>query len=169
MGVEELVMKLKKNIPLFRDFADAEILHLLKHAKVQNVLQNQVIFREKDPGNCMYLIMSGEVKILRKTPGGAEQILAVLPSGNYFGEMAIIDGSARSAQASARVDTSLMALDDQTLSITEPTLVVKLFKSFARVLTERLRTCNVQVKELTEKLEARPKAASPGTGGAPAN
>ncbi|MBI2890945.1 MAG: cyclic nucleotide-binding domain-containing protein [Nitrospirae bacterium] len=159
MGSEEVILRLKKTIPLFRDFADAEVVALLKHAKVQNFLQNQVIFREKDPGHCMYLIMSGEVKIHRRTPGGAEQILAVLPAGNYFGEMAIIDGSPRSAQASARVDSALMILDEETLNVTEAGLVIKLFKSFARVLTERLRAVNLQVKELTERLEAKPKSA----------
>lgn len=162
MGSEELILKLKKSIPLFRDFSDGEVLLLLKHAKVQNVLQNQVIFREKDPGTSMYLIMQGEVKIHRRTPGGADQVIAMLPAGAYFGEMAIIDGSPRSAQASARVDTQLMALDEETLAIAASALVVKLYKSFARVLAERLRAANLQVKELNEKLEAKPKAAAAG-------
>lgn len=141
-----------------------EILQLLKHAKIQPFQQNQVIFREKDPGHCMYLILSGEVRIHRRTPGGAEQILANLPAGSYFGEMALIDGLPRSAQASARADSTLMALDEETLAIADPTLVIKLFKSFARVLSDRLRAVNLHVKELTEKLEAKPKGESAAAG-----
>ena len=65
-----------------------------------------VLFEEGQPGRDMYIIVSGEIEIRRQV-GGSERVLAVLPAGEFFGEMAILNGRPRSATAVARTGVSV--------------------------------------------------------------
>jgi len=69
----------------------------------------EVLFNEGDKGRLMYLIREGKIKIT-KGKGEEEKVLAVLKEGDFFGEMAIIDGSPRSASAIAVTLTSLLVI-----------------------------------------------------------
>jgi len=70
----------------------------------------EIIFKEGDPGNEMYLIKSGSVKITKRI-GGKEKVLAVLKEGDFFGEMSVLDGSFRSASATTEEETELVTID----------------------------------------------------------
>ena len=75
--------------------------------------KGDVIFNEQDEGKEMYLIDSGEIQIV-KTIGDADVNIASLSSGNFFGEMALITGSRRSASATAFTDCNLHVMDKET-------------------------------------------------------
>ncbi|HEV2356335.1 MAG TPA: Crp/Fnr family transcriptional regulator [bacterium] len=68
------------------------------------------VFREGDPGTALYVIDSGEVKILLGGAEGKEVILSLLTPGEFFGELALLDGEPRSADAVATVPTELLVL-----------------------------------------------------------
>ncbi len=70
----------------------------------------EIIFKEGDAGNEMYLIKSGSVKITKKI-GGKEKVLAILKEGDFFGEMSVLDGSLRSASATTEEETELITID----------------------------------------------------------
>ena len=70
----------------------------------------EIIFKEGDAGNEMYLIKSGSVKITKRI-GGKEKVLAVLKEGDFFGEMSVLDGSLRSASATTEEETELITID----------------------------------------------------------
>lgn len=73
---------------------------------------SEVIFEESSVGFEMYIVHSGDVQLTKRTDGGQAITLAQLREGDFFGEMAIIDGSPRSAQATAGEDgATLIALD----------------------------------------------------------
>ena len=72
-----------------------------------------VLFREGDAGTCMYVVQSGTVEIRRKV-GDAERVLAVLPPGEFFGEMAILNGRPRSATAVVREPARLLVIEGRT-------------------------------------------------------
>jgi len=96
----------------------------------------EVILTEDMPGDVMYLIEWGRVEVLSKTDGRS-RILAVLGEGDFFGEMALLTGSPRSATVRAVTDVDLMALyqpDFDELVLRYPTLAVTL----GRVLSQRL-------------------------------
>jgi len=76
----------------------------------KKLMPGNVIFNEGDEGNEMYLIKSGSVKITKKI-GGKEKVLAVLKEGDFFGEMSVLDGSLRSASATADRETDLIIVD----------------------------------------------------------
>ena len=73
----------------------------------------EVLFDEGEKGDVMYLIREGKIKIT-KGKGEDEKVLAILKEGDFFGEMAIIDGSPRSAGAIAASTVSLLVIDKET-------------------------------------------------------
>ncbi len=75
--------------------------------------KGDVIFNERDEGEEMYFIDSGEIQIV-KAIGDVEKFIAGLSSGNFFGEMALITGSRRVASAIAFTDCNLHAMDKET-------------------------------------------------------
>ncbi len=112
----------------------------------------EVLFNEGDKGDVMYLIKEGQIKIT-KGRGPDERVLAVLKEGDFFGEMAIIDGSPRSATATAISKTSLLVIDKETFrtKIRENPLIEYILET----LTKRLRNADEQIKLLTIKSEER--------------
>ncbi len=112
----------------------------------------EVLFNEGDQGDVMYLIREGKIKIT-KGKGEDEKVLAVLKEGDFFGEMAIIDGSPRSAGAIAASPVSLLVIDKETFQskIKENPLIHYVLETLSR----RLRTTDEQIKMLTIKSEER--------------
>lgn len=112
----------------------------------------EVLFKEGEKGNVMYLIREGKIKIT-KGEGEDERTLAVLKDGDFFGEMAIIDGSPRSASAIAVAPTSLLVIDETTFKA--KTKENPLIEYVLGTLARRLRTTDEQIKMLTIKSEER--------------
>ena len=112
----------------------------------------EVLFDEGDKGEVMYLIREGKIKIT-KSKGEDEKVLAVLKDGDFFGEMAIIDGSPRSAGASAASPVSLLVIDKETFKskVRENPLIEYVLETLSR----RLRTTDEQIRLLTIKSEER--------------
>ncbi len=103
-------------------------------------LPNQVIFREGDSGNAMYIIADGEVNI-----SVGDKVLEVLKVGDIFGEMALIEDRPRSATATARSACSLtLVTREHFLQLVQRTPAFAL--QVMRVLTARLRRTTRQVK-----------------------
>jgi CRP-like cAMP-binding protein len=87
-----------KRIPLFREIDDAVIRGVAEVGVSRDLALGEAIFRSGDPGTELYIILAGAVRI-HTMEDGHELELAVLREGNYFGEMSVIDGSPRSADA----------------------------------------------------------------------
>ena len=68
------------------------------------------IYRQGEPGDLVYSIVSGEVEIIREMPDGEERLLATMGPGEYFGEMALISDAARTATVRARGEVDLVAM-----------------------------------------------------------
>jgi hypothetical protein len=106
---------------------------------------NALIFKEGAPGDKMYLILSGAVRISRQVPGMGEEALAVLRAGTHFGEMALIDDFPRSADARAHEACKLFVVrkeDMEDLLFVDRDLAYDLLWSFVRTLSGRLRETN---------------------------
>jgi len=74
----------------------------------------EVVFREGDPGDSLYLVGKGSVKISKSGRGGEQETIGFIKSGNFFGEMALLDGKPRTAMAVAVEPTILGAVDEST-------------------------------------------------------
>ncbi len=112
----------------------------------------EVLFHEGDRGDVMYLIREGKIKIT-KGSGEDEKVLAVLKEGDFFGEMAIIDGSPRSAGAIGATPVSLLVIDKETFQakIKENPLIHYVLETLSR----RLRATDEQIRLLTIKSQER--------------
>ncbi|CAM2067909.1 Cyclic nucleotide-binding domain-containing protein [Sulfidibacter corallicola] len=134
---------LKQTI-LFSDLTEDELLEVVLIGRVKNYATDTVIFKEGDPGDTLYLVVSGAVRI-SKMHGGAEEALAVLERRSFFGEMTLFDNQSRSAYAIAHQPTSLFAIsvsDLVKLFNKNQNIAYKFLWAFCRTLTERLRTTN---------------------------
>jgi CRP/FNR family cyclic AMP-dependent transcriptional regulator len=78
-----------------------EIHFLSSLSKERRLKAGEVLFREGDPGDAMYVVVEGRVRIGKQIPGAGEEALAFMERGDWFGEMALIDNQPRSAEATA--------------------------------------------------------------------
>ena len=105
-----------------------------------------VLFEEGQPGDYMYVVQSGEVEIRRQV-GETARVLAILPPGEFFGEMAILNGRPRSATAVVRVDSRLLVIEGKTFEAmlrARPEIALRIIKSLAL----RLENANQHVELL---------------------
>lgn len=109
---------------------------------VMRMTPGEVIFREGDPGNTLYLVGEGSVKISKAGRGGQQETLGFIEQGNFFGEMALLDGQPRSAMATAHESTLLGAVDDKTFQQILELAPSRLHMNFLRSVSERLRQVN---------------------------
>ncbi len=134
-----------KKVPLLENLSLSELGKIEKIAGREVLAANTVLFREGDPGSRCYVIISGEIRISKFIPNIGEEALAVLKSGDYFGEMALIDNFPRSAAAIANTDSEVLAIDKTDLDkilIMDRELGYKLLWAFTRTLSKRLRETN---------------------------
>jgi len=107
---------------------------------------NDVIFREGETGEVLYVIQSGKVRITKKIPSG-ELTIAILQGGDIFGEMAIFDRLPRSATAMALGDARILTVDKKKLFQTiskDPTLVLKIVET----MSKRIRRLDEELTQL---------------------
>ena len=109
---------------------------------VMRMAPGQVIFNEGDPGNALYLVGEGSVKISKSGRGGQQETLGFIESGNFFGEMALLDRQPRSAMATANESTLLGSVDDKTFQQILELAPSRLHMNFLRSVSERLRQVN---------------------------
>lgn len=139
------MITLLKKINLFEEFNDQELTKIRKVCKGEYFKPGEVIFKEGDKGDKIYMILKGEVRISRFIKNIGEQALAVLKKGEYFGEMALIDNYPRSAHAIANTTASLVTITKSDLDrifSADRELGFKFLLVFSRTLSKRLRDMN---------------------------
>jgi signal transduction histidine kinase len=115
----------------------------------------EVVFREGDPGDLLYLVGKGSVKISKSGRGGQQQTLGFVRSGNFFGEMALLEGEPHSAMATAAEPTLLGTVDEPTFQHILELAPSRVHMNFLRSVSERLRSVNahfINEKMRTERL-----------------
>jgi CRP/FNR family cyclic AMP-dependent transcriptional regulator len=140
---------------LFERLGDSEIDAVLAHATVTRQAEGDQIFAKGDPGNSMMAVLKGRVVISAPSPDGRQVVLTVMREGDLLGEIALLDGNERTADATAAVDCELLVVPRRSLlALLErrPDLCIDLLI----LLCERLRRTNEQVEDLAFlDLEAR--------------
>ena len=99
-----------RNVPLFESLDENAAKELCDLLESMDCRAEQTLFRAGDAGNAMYLIEAGHVRISVKAADGHDLTVAELGAGEFFGEMAMLDGQARSANATALEDSRLAIL-----------------------------------------------------------
>src|SRR6266581_1651070 len=136
-----------KQVPLFADLEDEEIRELMTLARRRIFRAGEVIFHRDDPGQVLYLIKEGKVKICLISPDGQEMTLTVFGKGECFGELGLLDGLPRSADAIAmeRVECYTIQRSDFNNAIMKnPKIAIQVME----VLSRRLRKTDEKIEDL---------------------
>lgn len=136
-----------KQVPLFASLPDEDVRTLMSVAKRRTFRSGEVIFHRDDPGQVLYVIKEGKVKICLISPDGQEISLVVFGKGECFGEIALLDGLPRSADAIAleKVECYTLQRSDFHNSIMKnPKIAIQVLE----VLSKRLRSTDQQVEDL---------------------
>lgn len=137
-----------RRVPLFATLSEEEFKGLEHIFQVKSYRKNQIIFLEEETGNYMYIVMAGKVKVTKATATGKETILAIHQAGDFFGEMALLDGKTSPATVSAMEDCRIATIfhnDFQRLLMSNE----KVVRQIIQVLCSRLRQVWAQVQQLS--------------------
>ena len=135
---EEHKVELLKETGLFSALPDEEFRKVLEKIKVKSFRRGDVILREEDTNDFMYIVLDGEVKVSRSTGEGKEITLAMHRSGDFFGELALIDGKTVPATVSAAGD-SVMAVISKKVFYSLIFSHHKIAERLLNILCSRLR------------------------------
>jgi len=140
-----------RNAYLFSDLEPGELALFLENADYSEWLPNDIIIREDDPGERLYLILSGKVRVTKKTYESIEQVLGILGSGDFFGEMVLLDNRGRSASVYAHSKLEMAAIPHSAIKsilVDNPRIGLKVLTAFSEVLSLRLREANDKLRSL---------------------
>jgi len=140
-----------KNIGLFGALSDGVLEHLTSTLSVETPEAGQVLFREGDAATAMYVVISGEVEVLKRSRSGVDARVAVLGPSDWFGEMSIVDIQPRSATVRALAPSRLVRVtpsDLDTLYRHDLRAYAIVILNLARELSRRLRVADGIVADL---------------------
>lgn len=152
-------MNLLRHIHIFRDLQDSDLEKLGKIASQEDFQPGDVLFREGDPSTAFYIIDQGSVRITKDAGGGKVKTLTELKSGDFFGEMGVIEETPRYASAEVAEPSSIFVVrksDFDDLMAVNPSIAMKIM-----VTVTRRYKANTEGGEFGE-LGAAPEAAQPG-------
>jgi CRP-like cAMP-binding protein len=140
-----------KNIGLFGALSDEVLTHLTTLLSVETPEAGQILFREGDAATAMYVVISGEVEVLKRSRSGVDARVAVLGPSDWFGEMSIVDIQPRSATVRALAPGRLVRVtpaDLDTLYRHDLRAYAIVILNLARELSRRLRVADGIVADL---------------------
>ena len=149
---EESVHSLLRDIPLFDGLSGGELSAIESVLHRREYAPGEVLFHQGNPGVGMYIIQEGTIEIVYEP---TDDVLAELADGDFFGELALLNETPRSATAMARTESVLYGLfrpDLLGLVEREPSLGVQILLRMSQVISERLIQNNQQVEQLRERL-----------------
>jgi CRP/FNR family transcriptional regulator, cyclic AMP receptor protein len=134
--------------PLFEMLSSTELAYLAELAEQRRYDTGEPVFEEGELGDSLYVIVCGEVEVVRRDSDGASRPLTVLTAPDFFGEMSLIDKEYRSATVRARTEAVLLRLTTQHLATFRQThrdgftfVVINI----ARILSARVREANARL------------------------
>jgi CRP-like cAMP-binding protein len=142
-------VSLLAKVPLFDGLSPSQLRKVASIAEERRFEGSVHLFKEGDPGDAMYVVHTGKVRISKMVPGIGEEALAILEPGQYFGEMAVVDESPRSADAIAHIPCTVFAIAREKLEqlmFTDKELAYVLLWTFVHTLSARLRETNDKIK-----------------------
>jgi len=139
-----------RSVPIFSELEESTVKQIVDIGLIRKYTKNSIVFLEEEAGAILFIISTGKVKIVRTDDEGKEVILSILGPGDFFGEMALLDGMPRSA--------TVVVLSDSELFVINRREFIKLIEgspqvatSLLRELTRRLRKADEQIENLSLK------------------
>lgn len=153
-GATDKIAVLRQH-PIFRDLDAAALDRLGRYAKLSRVKRGAKILAKGDPGTSLLAVVSGTVRMSSSSAEGRSALLNLIGAGELFGEIAVLDGLARSTDAIANTNCEILSIDRRDLMPflrDQPDLAMR----FIELLCGRLRWTSEQVEQLIlQNLSAR--------------
>jgi uncharacterized protein (TIGR00369 family) len=147
-----MTQELISSVPLFEGLAAREMRQLQRAIVEVEHEEGAIVFREGDPGDALYIVVDGIVKISMTSDAGKDIVLNTLSDGEHFGEMSLLDGVARSARATCLRPTRLLRLERTAflgaISM-HPTIAIHVMERFS----QRLREADESIGALTDEVD----------------
>ena len=141
-------IELLQSVALFWDLSEEELGYISEKMIARHYESGKFIFLEDSEGEQCFFVVQGSVKVTRLSKDGREVILAMLNEGEFFGEMALLDGESRSANVIALEETDVLTLNREDFLVVlhdYPQIAIQLLKEMA----DRLRKSDRQIASLS--------------------
>jgi CRP-like cAMP-binding protein len=132
-------LKIIGRLPFFRHLSPAAIIEINRLFEDRDIAVEQAIYIEGDPGENLYLVASGKVKLMRMALSGREVLLDILHGGEYFGNLAISSGQCYTETAVAQTDCCILQISAQNFEQVlnrYPNVTMKVLKAVGQRLEE---------------------------------
>jgi len=149
-GVPGTKLAVLRQHPIFCDLDSEALDQLCRYVKPVSLKRGATIYSKGDPGNSLYVVISGTAKMSISSPDGRSAILNLIGPGEIFGEIALLDGRERTADAIANTNCEVFIIDRREFIPfvrSQPTLAMKLIE----LLCGRLRWTSDQVEQIILK------------------
>jgi CRP/FNR family cyclic AMP-dependent transcriptional regulator len=163
-SVEEVL----RSVPAFAHLAVRELKEVAEICHYREYRSGETVFAQGDPGLGMYIVQEGKVAIEMSDQDGRTRELSVLSTGDFFGELGLIDESPRSATALCRTDCRLIGFfrpDMFEVIEKDPRLGIKIVLKLAEIISERLRNAQRLSEDYAEQMLRSGQTSQPPTGG----
>lgn len=144
------ISEVLRKVPFFQTLGKDGIDFIVERLKFKPFEANALICKAGDPGDKMYIIINGEVKVVVTSEGGEENLIAKLTTGDYFGEMALLTGEPRSASVITTEGAEMFILNQSDFDV-----IIERFPSITlsmgKIMSQRLR-------ETLKKAAAKPSS-----------
>ncbi len=141
-------IELLQSVALFWDLSEEELGYISEKMIARHYESGKFIFLEDSEGEQCFFVIKGSVKVTRLSKDGREVILAMLNEGEFFGELALLDGESRSANVIALEETEVLTLNREDFLVVlqdYPQIAIQLLKEMAH----RLRKSDRQIASLS--------------------
>ncbi len=150
------IISLLSQVPIFHRLSRGQLREFAKIAHVRHYAAGEAVFWKGEPGVGMYIVQKGKVAVfVGEDAANPEYVLATLEDGDFFGELALLDDSPRSASVAATEPTELIGIfrpDLFSLFERRPALGVLVLRQLAQMVGERLKHTNDVLEECRKKL-----------------
>ena len=146
------------SIPIFSRLSKKELGMLINIIHNRNYVSGEYVFYQGDPGLGLYIIRDGKVTVQRKNEENQTVSLAAFTKGDFFGELALIDGEKRSASSVSESDTRLAVIfkpDLDEFIDNYPKSGIKILRGISEIIATRLRKLNEDNYYLQNKLNIK--------------
>ena len=136
---------------MLQDFSDGELNTFASFCEMREMSEGTTVFIENMPGESLFLVKKGTIRISKMFAEGDEKTLVVLGPEDIFGDMAVIDGLPRSATARVAEDAELISLKKKALEQLcqdDAALAFKLVKNIVKVFSKRVREANEEYRDM---------------------
>ncbi len=147
MKIEDIQLKTHlKQVPLFNSFSDEQIDILSKVGIVKKFTKGYLIVNQDDPGDTLYIVISGHVKVSLLNEDGKEIVLSLMKEGDFFGELSLLDDEPRSA--------SIIAIEDAVLFLVTRRQFYQLIASHPVILKKVIKEICTRLRRADEKIKS---------------